>query len=216
MMIKTQVDLLRVLEQREVRRLGGAALVPLDLRLVVATHQDIDGLVSSGKMREDLYYRLNVIPLRVPPSASAATTSPCWSDHFLRWAEQRHGRGPSRWPAPPCAALCDYSWPGNVRQLKNGMERLYLTVEGPTIHLEDLPREMRGPRPAAPAITWPGPAPEAPRAELLTLDAAVAEAEKAAILAALARCNHHRERTAQLLGVSVRTLHYKMNRHSLQ
>jgi two-component system response regulator AtoC len=216
MMVKTQIDLLRVLEQREVRRLGGGSLIPLDVRLVVATHQDIEGLVASGKMREDLYYRLNVIPIRVPPLRERRDDIPLLTLHFLRWSQQRHGREPKQVASAAMRALCDYSWPGNVRQLKNCMERLVVTIEGPTIHLEDLPREMHAPRQLPAVDTWPGNILATPEPELPSLEAAVAEVEKATILAALDRCNHHRERTAQLLGISVRTLHYKMNRYSLQ
>jgi two-component system NtrC family response regulator len=216
MMVKTQVDLLRVLEQREVRRLGGGALIPLDVRLVVATHQDIEGLVISGKMREDLYYRLNVIPLRVPPLRERRDDVPLLSQHFIRWAQQRHGREPKQVAGAAMRALCDYSWPGNVRQLKNCMERLVVTVEGDTIHLEDLPQEMHAARPKPVVDSWPGNLLGAPSPEVVPLEAAIAEVEKSTILAALERCNHHRERTAQLLGISVRTLHYKMNRYSLQ
>ena len=216
MMTKTQVDLLRVLEQREVRRLGGAAMIPLDVRLVVATHQDMEGLVASGRMREDLYYRLNVIPLRVPPLRERSDDVPLLTQHFLEWAQHRHGREPKRVASAAMRALCEYSWPGNVRQLKNCMERLVVTVEGPIIHLEDLPSEMQGRRTSLAVAPWPADLTARPELPVPNLEAAVAEAEKAAILAALARCDHHRERTAQLLGVSVRTLHYKMNRHNLQ
>ena len=96
--------------------------------------------------------------------------------------------------------LCGYPWPGNVRQLRNCMERLVVTVEGPVIHAEDLPPELSA----------------APRQGVVTLDEAVLEAERAAIQAALAHCNQHRERAANVLGISVRTLHYKMNRCGLQ
>jgi two-component system NtrC family response regulator len=216
MVVKTQVDLLRVLEQREVRRLGGGQLIPLDVRLVVATHQDIDGLVASGKMREDLYYRLNVIPLRVPPLRERRDDIPLLAHHFIRWAQERHGREPKQVASAAMRAFCEYSWPGNVRQLKNCMERLVVTVEGPIIHIEDLPKEMHSPRGAPAADTWPGNILAQPEGTVLPLDTAVAEVEKSTILAALERCNHHRERTAQLLGISVRTLHYKMNRYSLQ
>ena len=216
MLTRTQIDLLRVLEQREVRRLGGSELIPLDVRLVVATHQDIDALVASGKMREDLYYRLNVIPLRVPPLRERRDDIPLLSQHFIRWAQQQHGRDPKQVAGAAMRALCNYPWPGNVRQLKNCMERLVVTVEGPTIHLEDLPHEMRSAR-LDPVIDARTADPvKTPDREIMSLDANVAEAEKAAILFALSRCNHHRERTAQLLEISVRTLHYKMNRHSLQ
>jgi DNA-binding NtrC family response regulator len=218
MISKTQVDLLRVLEQREVRRLGGEAVVPLDVRLVVATHQDLDELVAQGRLREDLYYRLNVVPVRVPPLRERRDDIPPLVQHFLQWAERRHGRGPKQMAGAAMRALCDFSWPGNVRQLRNCVERLVVTVEGPTVHLEDLPREMRSPSRPGPAAdhSWPANVRDAPRPAVPTLEAAVQEVEKATILAALAQCNHHRERTAQCLGISVRTLHYKMNRYSLQ
>jgi DNA-binding NtrC family response regulator len=215
-MVKTQVDLLRVLETREVRRLGSGVLISLDVRLVVATHQDIDGLVASGKMREDLYYRLNVIPLRVPPLRERRDDIPLLTQHFLRWSEQRHGREPKQVAPAAMRALCEYSWPGNVRQLKNSMERLVVTVESPTIHLEDLPKEMQRTQSTPIPDAWPINILNSPEAAVPTLDAAVSEIEKATILAALERCNNHRERTAQMLGISVRTLHYKMNRYSLQ
>jgi two-component system NtrC family response regulator len=216
MMTKTQIDLLRVLETREVRRLGGGVMVPLDVRLVVATHRDVDELVSSGKMREDLYYRLNVIPLRVPPLRERRDDIPLLTQHFIRWAQSRHGREPKQIAGAAMRALCDYSWPGNVRQLKNCMERLVVTVEGTTIHLEDLPNEMRAVRHKPAVESGPASIVQTAKPEVQPLEIAVAEVEKATILAALEECNHHRERTANLLGVSVRTLHYKMNRYSLQ
>jgi DNA-binding NtrC family response regulator len=215
---KTQVDLLRVLEQKEVRRLGGDQAIRLDVRLIAATHQDVEDLVARGRLREDLYYRLNVVPLRVPPLRERRDDIPLLAQHFLRGAEQRHGREPKQISGGAMRTMCEYSWPGNVRQLRNLMERLVVTVERPTIQLDDLPREMyqlpRTPR----DLCWPADirAEDSARRPVITLDAAVQEAEKAAILAALDTCNHHRERTAQALGISVRTLHYKMNRYSLQ
>jgi two-component system NtrC family response regulator len=197
---KTQIDLLRVLEQREVRRLGGEEVLPLDVRLITATNRDLDALVAEGKFREDLYYRLNVVPLRVPPLRERRDDVPLLVQHFLRQAQERHRKEARQVAGAAMRLLCSYAWPGNVRQLRNCMERLVVTVEGPTIHAEDLPEEMRVP----------------PRGAVVTLEEAAQEAEKAAILAALARCDQHRERTAAALGVSVRTLHYKMNRYGLQ
>jgi two-component system NtrC family response regulator len=199
---KTQVDLLRVLEHQEVRRLGGEAPIPLDVRLVAATHRDVDELLAEGRLRPDLYYRLNVVPLRLPPLRERRDDVPLLVEHFLERACARHRREPKAVAGAAMRILCDYSWPGNIRQLRNCVERLAVTVEGPVIHAADLPGEMHAP-------PRPGPAG-------LDLDAAVQEAEKAVILAALARCDNHRERTAQLLGISVRTLRYKMNRYSLQ
>ncbi len=197
---KTQVDLLRVLEQRELRRLGGEASIPIDVRLIAATNRDLDELTAEGTFRQDLYYRINVVPLRIPPVRERRDDIPLLVEHFLQQAEERHARQ-SRQVAPAAMRiLCDYPWPGNVRQLRNLMERLVVTVESPTVHAEDLPPEFR--------VT--------PRQGVTTLEEAVQEAERQAILAALANCNQHRERTAQVLGVSVRTLHYKMNRYGLQ
>lgn len=200
---KAQVDLLRVLEQREIQRVGGEEVIPLDLRLIVAVQQDAEELVAAGKLRKDLYYRLNVVPLRVPPLRERRDDIPLLAQHFLRLAEQRLRRDPDPKQIAGAAMrrLCDYSWPGNVRQLRNLMERLTVTVAGPVIHAEDLPRAILA-----------DPAPH----EAVTLEEAAHEAEKQAILAALARCNFHRERTARLLGISVRTLHYKLNRYDLQ
>jgi two-component system response regulator AtoC len=199
---KTQVDLLRVLEQHEVRRLGGEALIPLDVRLVAATHREVEELIAEGKLRADLYYRLNVVPLRLPPLRERRDDIPLLVEHFLTQACLRYRREPKTVAGAAMRLLCDYSWPGNIRQLRNCMERQVAIVEDPVIHSSDLPKEMHAPSPA--------------QSGLLSLDAAVQEAEKVAILAALAQCDNHRERTAQLLAISVRTLRYKMNRYSLQ
>ena len=201
MPVKAQIDLLRVLEQRELRRLGGEEVIPVDVQLVVAVQEDPEELVAGGKLRKDLYYRLNVVPVRVPPLRERRDDIPLLVEHFLRHAERRLRREPKEIAGAAMRILFDYAWPGNVRQLRNYMERLAVTVEGATIHTDDLPLEMR---------TAPG------GRDAITLEAAVDEAEKTAIMAALERCNYHRERTAQLLGVSVRTLHNKLNRHSLQ
>jgi two-component system NtrC family response regulator len=197
---RTQLDLLRVLEQRELRRLGGEQIISLDVRVVAATHRDLDALVADGVFREDLFYRLNVVPLRVPPLRERRDDIPLLVQHFLRQAEERHHKETKQIAGAAMKVLCDFPWPGNVRQLRNFMERLVVTVEGTTIHREDLPHELSA----------------TPLQSVVTLEQAAQEAEKAAIVVALAKCNHHRERTATLLGISVRTLHYKMNRYALQ
>ncbi len=198
---KTQVDLLRVLEHREFRRLGGEVRIPLDVRLVVATNRDADELVGDGRMRSDLFYRLSVVRLRLPPLRERRDDIPQLVRHFIERAALRHNREIKPVAGPAMRVLRDYAWPGNLRQLRNIVERLVVTVERPTIHVEDLPQELLA-EPSGDVV--------------VTLEDAVREAETAAILAALAQCNQHRERTARLLGVSVRTLHYKMNRYGLQ
>jgi two-component system NtrC family response regulator len=196
---KAQVDLLRVLEQRELRRLGGEETIPVDVRLLAATHRDMDALVAEGAFREDLYYRLTVVPLVVPALRERRDDIPDLVRHFLDQARGRHRRDVRELAPAAMRVLCDYPWPGNVRQLRNCLERLVVTVEGTVIHAEDLPAEMRA----------------APVRGLTTLDEAVRAAERAAILAALNECDQHRERAARLLDISVRTLHYKMNRLGL-
>ena len=157
MVAKTQVDLLRVLEQREVRRLGGEALIPLDVRLVAATHQDVDELVAERQDARGPVLPPQRHPAPRPPAPRAARRHPpARRSTSSDWAQQRHGREPKQVAGAAMRALCDYSWPGNVRQLKNCIERLVVTVEGPDIHLEDLPKEMHAPRPSPAVDTWPG------------------------------------------------------------
>ncbi len=196
---KSQVDLLRVLEQREFRRLGGEETIETDVRILSATNQDIEDQVRNGHFREDLYYRLNVIPLRVPPLREHPDDIPLLIDHFLQQFCQRHSRPQKRISAEALRVLTGAGWPGNVRQLRNMVERLVVTTDNDVVHAEDLPEQLSAtPLPAG-----------------VTLTQAVEDAERRAILAALAECNYHRERTAQLLEISVRTLHYKMNRYGL-
>jgi two-component system NtrC family response regulator len=205
---KAQVDLLRVLEAREVRRLGGEEVVSLDVRLVAASNRDMEALVAEGAFRADLYYRLNVVPLWVPPLRERRDDIPILIEHFLRSAEQRYRREPKQLDPAAVRALCDYPWPGNVRQLRNCMEMLAVTTRDVFIGLEDLGKEIREYRPEAP--------PSVPAsADRRTLAMRVAEVERQAILDALAQCDQHRERAAALLEVSVRTLHYKMKRYGL-
>lgn len=196
---KSQVDLLRVLEQREFRRLGGSELIPVDARIVSATNKDPEELIQAGLFREDLYYRLNVVPLRVPPLRERRDDIPLLAEHFLEAFCTRHRRPLKRLDPMAAQALADHPWPGNIRQLRNLIERLVVTVEHEVISREDLP-----------ATTQMTPSASAP-----TLAMAVEEAEKQAILSALAASDYHRERAAKLLDISVRSLHYKLNRYGL-
>lgn len=196
---KSQIDLLRVLEQREVRRLGGDVLIPVDVRVISATNKDIEQLVANRTFREDLYYRLNVVPVQLPPLRERLDDIPLLAEHFLEQFCERHRREPKRISADAMKILVSHRWPGNIRQLRNLIERLVVTVEGPTIHAANIPVENR-------------PTSDQP---VTTLAEAVEAAERQAIQAALAQSDYHRERTAKLLDINVRTLHYKMNRYGL-
>ena len=153
-------------------------------------YRDVDALVAEGKFREDLYYRMNVVPLRVPPLRERRDDIPLLVQHFLQQALERHRKDAKQITGATMKILCEFPWPGNVRQLRNCMERLVVTVEGPIVHAEDLPNDMR--------TTQTG--------GVATLERAAQEAEKVAILAALAQCDQHRERAAAILDISVRTL----------
>jgi two-component system response regulator AtoC len=196
---KGQIDLLRVLEQREFRRLGGTVDLQLDARVISATNKDPEEMVKEGTFREDLFYRLNVVPLQLPPLRERREDIPLLVDHFLEYFSGRHRRPLKRCSQLAMDGLSAHAWPGNVRQLRNVVERLAVTVDSDVIERDDLPLV------AAPTQA----------ASDRTLAEVVEEAEKQAILAALAACDYHRERAARMLDISVRTLHYKLSRYGL-
>lgn len=196
---KTQVALLRVLEEREFRRVGGEEVIENDARVISATNKDIEQLVQDGAFREDLFYRLNVVPIQLPALRERADDIPLLAEHFLNQFCRRYNREPKRFAPQAMRSLTSRAWPGNIRQLKNFVERLVVTIPAETILLPDLPEET-------------GTQSDVPTG---TLAEAVEEAERQAIMAALAKCGYHREQTAKLLEISVRSLHYKMSRYGL-
>jgi two-component system NtrC family response regulator len=199
---KSQVDLLRVLETGRFYRVGGEVLQETDARIISATNRDVHTLIDEKKFREDLFYRLNVIPIEIPPLRERRNDIPLLVEHFLSHFCVRHNRPPKRIADDAMRALSAASWPGNVRQLRNLIERLVVTINGDVIQVADLPPDLlREPRQAATA--------------LMSLAEATEAAEKEAIQAALAARNFHREQTAKALGVSLRTLHYKMSRYGM-
>jgi two-component system NtrC family response regulator len=199
---KSQVDLLRVLETGYFTRVGGEQVLRSDARIVSATNRNIQDLVEEGTFREDLYYRLNIIPIQVPPLRSRREDIPLLIKHFLDHFCLRHRRAPKVLDAAAMKLLTENAWPGNIRQLRNVIERLVITSASEEIHVKDLPAELtRGPKEDS---TLKG-----------TLIEIAEAAEKVAIAQALTTNDFHRERTAKSLGISVRTLHYKMNRYNL-
>lgn len=202
MSARSQVDLLRVLETRQFTRIGGEQLLHTDVRVLSATNKSVQDLIDDGTFREDLYYRLNVVPIQVPSLRQRRDDIPLLVEHFLRHFCQRHNRECRQVAPEAMQILVAAHWPGNVRQLRNVMERLVVTLTDDVIHETDLPPELT-PRAAAKAVT------------ARTLAEAVEECERNAIAIALEACEFHREKTAQRLGISVRTLHYKMGRYSL-
>ncbi|MCA9143070.1 MAG: sigma-54-dependent Fis family transcriptional regulator [Planctomycetaceae bacterium] len=198
---KCQVDLLRVLETGQYSRIGGEEVLNSDVRLISATNKIAQAEIELGSFREDLFYRLNIVPIEIPPLRQRRDDIPLLVEHFLTHFCQRHGRPTKVIAADAMERLVVARWPGNVRQLRNVIERLVVTVGDDCIHAEDIPKEL-------------GPHPDV-AAAVRTLAESVEETEKASIMSALIACDYHREKSAQLLGVSVRTLHYKMSRYGL-
>ncbi len=199
---RSQVDLLRVLESGTFMRVGGEELLESDARIVSATNRNVQELIDDGTFREDLYYRLNIVPIHVPALRERREDIPLLVEHFLNHFCQRHNRPAKQVSNEAMHVLTATAWPGNVRQLRNVMERLVVTVTDDVIVPDHLPADLQRTR-----STGPG--------TVRLLAEAAEAAEKDAILAALAASDCHRENTARALGISVRTLHYKMNRYGL-
>jgi DNA-binding NtrC family response regulator len=195
-----QVKLLRVLQEREILRVGGTEVVPVDVRVVAATNRDLEREVRQGRFREDLFYRLNVIPIKLPPLRDRRTDVPLLVEHFLA----KHGEpGRTRRVAPQALeALVEYGWPGNVRELESVIERTLLLADDDVIRLVDLPAEVRMRRQSA--STVPVDIPE----DGLDLEAL----ERSLLLQALDKAGGNVTRAARLLGLSRRTLQYRLER----
>lgn len=199
---KSQVDLLRVLESRQFTRVGGEQILHTDVRVVSATNKSIQELIEDGSFREDLFYRLNVVPIQVPSLRQRREDIPLLVEHFLRHFCERHRRAIKQVSPEAMQRLVAAHWPGNVRQLRNVIERVVVTTNGDVIHDNELPAELT-PKVASKL----NPA--------RSLAESVEECEREAISCALDECDFHREKTAKRLGISVRTLHYKMGRYGL-
>jgi DNA-binding NtrC family response regulator len=138
-----QAKLLRTLQEKEIRRVGGTASISVDVRIVAATNKNLARLMQDGKFREDLYYRLNVVTISLPPLRERTTDIPRLVDHFIRRHAAASGKPVRAIDPQALAALMRHPWPGNVRQLESAIERAVLLAEGPGLRLEDLPQEVR-------------------------------------------------------------------------
>ncbi|MGV3719582.1 MAG: sigma-54-dependent transcriptional regulator [Actinomycetota bacterium] len=202
--LAVQAKLLRAVQEREIDRVGGAKPVKVDVRLVTATNRNLREAVAKNEFREDLYYRLRVLEIRLPALRERKEDIPLLAGHFLQKYAKRDGRKLDGFTDEALDLLDRYDWPGNVRELENVVERALVLVEEDTrqVTAEMLPRELQAQRrPSA------QPTPSAP-GEGVTLPAALEALERAMVLAALNRCDWDLERTAEDLGVSVRSASY--------
>ncbi|NOK38446.1 sigma-54-dependent Fis family transcriptional regulator [Corallococcus exercitus] len=208
-----QVKLLRVLQEREFERLGGTQTVKVDVRFVAATHQSLEDGVRRGTFREDLFYRLNVVPLWLPTLRERPEDIALLSRHFLEVHARTNGRPPFTLSEDGLRALQTQPWPGNVRQLQNFLERLVVLSDGPVLTGADVARELsRQPGIAPPPVA--APLPVSP-SDSVTLESRRKDVEKEALVDALKRAGDNRTLAARLLGVSRRTLYNKLEEHGL-
>ena len=198
-----QVKILRAIEERKFERVGGAETIGVDVRLVAATNRDLKKMVEAGTFREDLFYRLHVVNLTLPPLREREGDIVLLAQHYLKALAAENGKALKGLTPEAMDALTAYAWPGNVRELRNVIERMVVLGAGPVLTARDLPPAVR----AAAAA----PAPATTRAGRVLRDA-----ERQLILEALRRHKDNRTQAAQDLGISRRTLHRKLNEFGLR
>ncbi|HYO58876.1 sigma-54 dependent transcriptional regulator [Archangium sp.] len=223
---QVQVKLLRLLQEREFERLGGTQTLKVDVRFVAATHRNLEEMVHQGEFREDLFYRLNVVPVWLPPLRARPEDIEPLVRHFLDVHAKANGRPPFTLTPDGLAALRTQPWPGNVRQLQNFIERLVVLSDEPVITGDEVRREVArqpgivpmapAPAPASPSPSSPAlPAPGSTGGEGRTLESQRKEMERQALVDALKRTGDNRTLAARLLGISRRTLYNKLEEHGL-
>jgi len=204
----TQAKLLRVLEQGTFTRVGGSQPVTVDVRVIAATNRDLDKSMQDGSFRPDLYFRLNVVAIHLPPLRERRDDLPALIRHFIARKSAELGLPEKPFDREALDCLLRYAWPGNVRELENAVERALALSLGSTLTVEDLPTAVTNGRAAAhpPAMSANRPS------DGSSLSAAVDELEQRLILDALARADHNQTRAAELLGTTRRILKYKMDK----
>jgi two-component system, NtrC family, response regulator len=197
-----QVKLLRVLQTREFERVGGTQSLKVDVRLVAATNKELTAEVKAGKFREDLFYRLNVVAVTVPPLRARKGDIPALFNHFVEKYDKLYGKE-LRGVAPGVMnALLAHDWPGNIRELENVTERAVVLARGSELTADDLPTTLRGPRP------------ERRSADALIPGATLREIEREAILRTLEMVRGSTSRAAEVLGISVRKIQYRLKEYA--
>jgi two-component system response regulator AtoC len=193
-----QIHLLRVLEEREFTRVGGNELIKVDVRLVSATNRDLPAAIKKGSFREDLYYRLNVVTIDLPPLRERGEDIPLLAGHFLKEFAAENGKDISGFSAEVTDFLIKYPWPGNVRELENTIERAVILAKGPEIRLTDLLQN------------------KSPLLERLPADRSLQEIEREHVIKVLDETGGNLARAAQILGISRATLYNKLKAYNVK
>lgn len=207
--LSTQVKLLRVLQEKEFERLGGVETIRTDIRLIAATNQDLERQVREGKFREDLYYRLNVIPIFLPPLRDRKEDLPLLVQHFLAKANEANGKKIQRVSEEAWEYIMNYSWPGNVRELENAIEHTVVMCQSETISREHFPFDLSA------RIKPPAADAHSDGEEIGSLPQAVENLERRFLTRALQKTGGNKRKAARLLGLTERMLGYKVKSYGL-
>jgi two-component system response regulator HydG len=200
----TQAKILRVLQEGEFERLGGTQTIKVDVRLIAATHQHLKQMVDEGRFRQDLYYRLSVVPLHLPPLRERPMDIPALAEHFLKRYAEKNRKDIRSFRTEALEALMAYAWPGNIRELENAIERAVVLSLDEQIALPQLPVQVRQHY-----------ANDAPRPFAVRPGTTLKNMEKELILSTLRQTDNNRTRTAEILGVTRQTLHNKLRDYKL-
>jgi two-component system response regulator AtoC len=220
--VEMQVKLLRAIQEGEIDRVGGIKPIAVEVRLVAATNRDLRSEIASGRFREDLYYRLNVVPVHLPPLRDRRSDIPLLAEHFLRKQATRLKRGAMQLSPEGLETMVAYPWPGNIRELENVVERTVLLTDGDTIRSRDLPQELqraaeRGDSaPSAVDHDEDDPAENAPGGLKQQVREAAARLERELIVRALAQTGGNVTQAARLLKISRKSLQIKMKEFGLR
>ena len=212
MPIGTQAKLLRVLEDSSVRRLGGSKEMIVDVRVVAATNRDPQDAIRKGQLREDLYYRLNVFGLELPPLRRRLDDVPALADAILADLNRKHGLKIAGFDSDFLARMQRHRWPGNVRELRNTLERAAIIAGSGTLEVRHLPPGFG----AAPSATAPAAVPSSSAAISVPVGTTVEQAEKSLIFLTLAHTKNNKTRAADMLGISLKTLFNKLKEYGTE
>ncbi len=205
MPLELQVRVLRLIQEREIEKVGATSPIKLDVRIIAATHRDLRAMVDSGTFREDLYYRLMVVPIELPPIGERPEDIPTLVHHFFRKCKAKHNREELTLSPDLLRYFCDYRWPGNVRQLENAMERTVLLARGSEITWDDLPEFLQQTYPSTGAL----------RNLLPEKGVNLDSVEKDLIVQTLRKFCGNQSRAARFLQLSRRTLAYRLEKHGI-
>jgi two-component system response regulator PilR (NtrC family) len=209
-----QVKLLRVLQERRFRRVGGLEELQADIRVIAATNQDLTKAITEGRFREDLYYRINVIPISLPPLRDRREDIPLIAEHFVAKYNEQMGKGITGIAHETMDLLARHQWPGNIRELENVMERAVALERTPAILPDSLPAAIRGD--SGRPLTAQAPAGESLPDSGFDLEAHVKEIERGYIAEALKRAGGVQVKAAELLGMSFRSFRYYVKKYNLR